>query len=116
MSTSATLNKTQFLIEDEINYLVEGLTTNLNAVTTIKFDNDDRLPEYVQGDLKTLRLALVTLIEFGMKYCNQGLISLQTKHEGFDQSNRMIIKFGFSLILQINKLYDEKIIFNLINK
>jgi hypothetical protein len=57
------------LIEEEIKYIVEGMTVNLNALTTIKFTHDDRLPDYVQGDLKTLRLALVTLIEFGMKYC-----------------------------------------------
>lgn len=51
-----------------------------------------------------------------MRYCNQGLIELQTKHEGFDIINRNIVKFGFSLKLQINRAFDEKIIFNLINK
>ena len=55
-------------MEDEIKYTIEGLTVNLNAVTSVKFGHDDCLPDAVQGDRQTLRLALVTLIEFGMKY------------------------------------------------
>jgi len=116
MSSSASLEKSEFLLEDEIKYIVEGLTVNLNAVTSIKFVHDDRLPDVVQGDLKTLRLALVTLIEFGMKYCNSGLIELTTKHEGLDANDRNITRFGFSLTLSINSNFDEKVIFNLINK
>ena len=94
---------------------MEGLSVNLNSVTYIKFNHDDRLPETVQCDLQTLQLAFNTLIEFGMRYCNQGLIELQTKHEGFDMSDRNIVRFGFGLKLSINRAFDEKIIFNLIN-
>lgn len=116
MSSSAKLEKTQFLLEDEIKYTIEGLTVNLNAVTSVKFGHDDCLPDAVQGDRQTLRLALVTLIEFGMKYCNSGLISLKTKHEGIDPQDRNITKFGFSLTLCVNSNFDEKVIFALINK
>ena len=103
-------------MEDEIKYTIEGLTVNLNAVTLVKFGHDDCLPDAVQGDRQTLRLALVTLIEFGMKYCNSGLISLKTKHEGIDPQDRNITKFGFSLTLCVNSNFDEKVIFALINK
>ena len=65
-------NPTQFLLEDEIKYIVEGLTVNLNEGTSMKLRNDDRLPYCVVGDVQSLRLALVTLIEFGMKYCHEG--------------------------------------------
>ncbi len=104
------------MIEDEIKSVVEGLSVNLNAVTSIKFLNDDRLPDYVQGDLQTLKLAFNTLIEFGMRYCNQGQIEISTIHEGYDINDRYVIKYGIHLKLQINKEFDAKIILNLINQ
>jgi len=72
MSASINKEKTDFYLEDEIKYTLDGLTVNLNAVTSLKFIHDDRLPDTVQGDLKTLRLAITTLIEFGMNYCSNG--------------------------------------------
>ena len=47
MSVNFAQESSNFLIEDEIKYIVEGMTVNLNAVTTIKFVHDDRLPNYV---------------------------------------------------------------------
>lgn len=79
----------------------------------MKLKNDDRLPACVQGDVQTFRLALVTLIEFGMKYCCEGLIELMTNHDGVDVADRNILKFGFYLTLEENLDYDEKIICNL---
>lgn len=43
--------RTQFMIEEEIKSAVEGLSVNLNAVTSIKFNHDDRMPDFVHGDL-----------------------------------------------------------------
>ncbi len=68
MASRSSLEKVAFHLEDEVKYCFEGLSVNLNAQTTFKLNHDDRLPDLVQGDLPTLKLALVTLIEFGMRY------------------------------------------------
>lgn len=107
-------NPTQFLLEDEIKYIVEGLTVSLNEGTSMKLKNDDRLPYCVVGDVQSLRLALVTLIEFGMKYCHEGQISINSNHEGCTPENRNVIKFGFYLTLEENEKYNDKIIYELL--
>jgi hypothetical protein len=68
MASQSSLEKIAFHLEDEVKYCFEGLSVNLNVQTTFKLSHDDRLPDLVQGDLPTLKLALVTLIEFGMRY------------------------------------------------
>lgn len=47
MSASLNKEKSDFYLEDEIKYTLDGLTVNLNAVTSLKFIHDDRLPDTV---------------------------------------------------------------------
>lgn len=53
MASSSKIEKSDFLLEDEIKHCLEGHTANLNSDTTIKFSHDDCLPEVVNGDLRT---------------------------------------------------------------
>lgn len=99
MCSGAKSETTEFLLENEIKYILEGLTCNLNEETSLKFVHDDRLPDTVQGDLKTLRLAISILVEFAMKNCASGVIVVKTHHDGVDAHDRNTTKVGFSLIL-----------------
>jgi hypothetical protein len=110
------MEKIKFLLEDEIDYVIEGLSVNLHDITQIKCKHDDRLPDSVIGDLSTLRLAFVSLIEYGMKHCQQGEIQLQTRHEGFQKTSNKTIMFGFSVILECNSQHNEQILFKMITR
>lgn len=47
-----------FLLVDEINYCLEGLSVNLNTMTSINLQISNVLPEKVCGDLEKFRLIL----------------------------------------------------------
>ncbi len=67
--------------------------------------------------MEKFRLALITVTEFAMQYCSQGVIILKTNHEGVELHDRNTTRVGFSLTLTVNKTaYDEKVLFALINK
>jgi hypothetical protein len=67
--------------------------------------------------VEKFRLALITVTEFAMQYCSQGVIILKTNHEGVELHDRNTTRVGFSLTLTVNKTaYDEKVLFALINK
>jgi hypothetical protein len=67
--------------------------------------------------VEKFRLALITVTEFAMQYCSQGVIILKTNHEGVELHDRNTTRVGFSLTLSVNKTaYDEKVLFALINK
>jgi hypothetical protein len=102
MASSSKIEKSDFLLEDEIKHCLEGHTANLNSDTTIKFSHDDCLPEIVNGDLRTFNLVMDTLIEFAMKWSVLGCIEIQTKHDGYDPLDRNITKVGFNLTLHLN--------------
>lgn len=78
MASRSQTEKIAFHLENEVKYCFEALSVHLNVQTTFKLSHDDRLPDIVQGDLRTLKLALVTLLEFGMRYQTQGQIELKT--------------------------------------
>lgn len=115
MASRSQIEKIAFHLENEVKYCFEALSVNLNAQTTFKLTHDDRLPDLVQGDLKTLKLALVTLIEFGMRFQSSGQIELKTLFDGLDLHDRSITRFCFSMSLLLNKAWDEKIVFTLLN-
>ena len=117
MSSNFQLNKNSFILKDEINYCIEGLSVNLNQNTSLRFIHDDRLPEIFNGDVEKFRLALITVTEFAMKYSSSGSIILKTNHEGVELHDRNTIRVGFNLSLSVNKTaYDEKVLFALVNK
>jgi hypothetical protein len=117
MSSNFQLKKVSFKLRNEINYLIEGLSVNLNENTCLKFIHDDRLPEIVEGDVDKFRLALITVIEFAMNYCNSGLIIVKSNHEGVTKNDRNTTIVGFSIVLSVDRsAYDEKVLFDLINK
>lgn len=86
MSSIATKNIEPFHLEREIESILHSLTANLNSITQIKFTHDEALPA-IKADHDSLRLSFVTMIEFGMKYCDKGQIELNTKFEGFTHIN-----------------------------
>ena len=71
-----------FLLEDEIDYILEGLAVNLMPDETLKYCHDDRLPDMVAGDVIQLRLLLNILAEFGIKRGKN--IELRTTHLGVE--------------------------------
>jgi hypothetical protein len=71
----------------------------------------------LKGDLEKLKLALITVIEFAMKYCPSGQIILKTNYESVEVNDRNTIRVGFQLNLTVNKaVLDEQVLFALINK
>ena len=67
MAVDSKLTCTTFVLEDEINNCIEGLSVNLSQTNSFKYIHDERLPDMVDGDVEKFRLALVTVAEFAMK-------------------------------------------------
>ena len=95
MSSHFKLSKDTFMLKDEINYCIEGLSVNLGQNSSFKFTHDDRLPDLVICDLEKFRLALITVAEFAMKHSVSGLTILRTNHEGLDATDRKTTKVSF---------------------
>jgi hypothetical protein len=115
MAVDAKLSRTTFVLQDEINNCIEGLSVNLSQHNTFKYIHDDRLPDLVVSDVEKFRLALVTVAEFAMKNSVSGLTILRTNHEGIDSRDRNTTRVGFHLVLSVTKDYDEKQLFTLVN-
>ena len=104
MSSIATRNMHPFLMQREVDSVLEGLSNNLNSDMQIYLEIDDRLPSAVLGDRESLRLAFVTLVEFGMRYCVKGQIQVNLKFEDLVyKAGELKTMFGFSVIFEENQ-------------
>ncbi len=104
MSGSVSNDLRGFLLEDEIDYILEGLAVNLQPEETLKYCHDDRLPDLVAGEVNQLRLFLNILVEFGIKQSKN--VELRTTHLGVEQTDRNITKIGFVLTIDALQQYE----------
>lgn len=75
--------KSKFHLEEEVSHIIGELSINLNIMQEIYIRHDDTLPPCILADLPTIRMAIVTLIEFGLRYSARGSIEFQTKMKGY---------------------------------
>lgn len=69
-SNQTSQNIKTFALEEQVSTAVEEHTVNLKDELNVNLNLDNRLPSIVQGDLKMLKLAVCTLVQFGLKYCD----------------------------------------------
>ena len=65
------------------------------------------------GDLEKFRLVIHTILDFSVKYCTDGLIEVKTLFEGKAENKSYLIKFLFSMPLNVDysdKNYEELLI------
>ena len=105
MLNNFTVNSQCFNLQEVINYSIEGLSVSLHQLTILSFVHDDRLPEVLSGDLDNFKLALITVIEFAVKYCFSGQITLKTTFQSVGVNDRNTIHVGFQLNLTLNKAF-----------
>ena len=72
----------------------------------IEFKHDQILPKVFLGDLEKFRLVIHTILDFSVKYCTDGLIEVKTLFEGKAENKSYLIKFLFSMPLNID--YSDK--------
>lgn len=96
--SNKTNKPTDFLFSGELNYCIDGISVNLNEQTQIKYIHDESIPEDVNGDKETFRLALLTLAEFAIKFNSEGTITLHSKLEWISE-DRTQYKIMFSFVM-----------------
>lgn len=65
-----TNGRENYNLKDEIEFCISGfLAHDWNKRLSVKVPKAD-LPETVIGDLRSFRILIRTLLEFGIKYCN----------------------------------------------
>lgn len=102
MRNNFTLNSKCFHLKELINYSIEGLSLSLNQLTVLSYIHDSQLPEVLNGDIDNFKLALITVVEFAVKYCVSGTIVLKTTFESVGINDRNTIDVGFQLNLTVN--------------
>lgn len=96
-------------------HLIGELSINLNILQEIYIGHDETLPECIFADLPTIKMAIVTLIEFGLRYSDRGCIEFHTKMKGYQsQKDYNKIMLEFSLLLSANGTVDPTIIFQML--
>lgn len=63
-----------FWLKHEVEYSIELATTRLSDRQSIKFQQDDRLPNILWGNLELTTILLELLIEFALSFCQDGQI------------------------------------------
>jgi hypothetical protein len=61
----------------------------------LSYIHDSQLPEVLNGDIDNFKLALITVVEFAVKYCVSGTIVLKTTFESVGINDRNTIDVGF---------------------
>lgn len=66
-----------FMVKDEIMYSLEILSVNcMSKKSTLNLKTDDVIPDVLAGDVSKFRLAIQSVTEFAMKYCEEGEIDI----------------------------------------
>jgi hypothetical protein len=81
----------------------------------LSFSYENNLPLKVKGNLEKFKLAILTTLEFGIKYCQQGEMKVKVDFDSLSD-DRKIFMVSFSLCMQLNKSYNEKPIFEFLNE
>lgn len=73
--------------------------------TEIKLIYENNIPKHVVGNLEKFKLALMTALEFSIKYCQQGTIQVKVE---FDMvlANRDDFMVKVSLKMPLNQSYN----------
>lgn len=104
-----------FLLGDEVKYAIQGVSLNMNPSVSINFTYENNLPQQVRGNLEKFKLAILTALEFSIKYCQQGVINVKVDFDSLSD-NRETFMVSFTICMQINRAYNEKPIIDFLNE
>ena len=54
---------------------------------------DPSVPSYIHGDRERLVQVVVNLVDNGIKFTDDGSVSIQIEHSGYDNNNNLLLKF-----------------------
>lgn len=87
----------------------------MNPHVNLSYSYENNLPLKVKGNLEKFKLAILTTLEFGIKYCQQGDMKVKVDFDSLSD-DRKIFMVSFTLCMQLNKSYNEKPIFEFLNE
>lgn len=71
------------MLSDEVQNCIKGISISLSTKVHINFDYENNLPLRVIGNVEKFRLAIMTLLEFSIKYCAVGSIRVKVNFDSW---------------------------------
>lgn len=87
----------------------------MNPNVSINFTYETNLPQQVSGNLEKFKLAILTALEFSIKYCSHGVINVKVDFDSLSD-NRETFMVSFTICMQLNRVYNEKPLMDFLNE
>lgn len=104
-----------FLLADEVKYAIQGISLSMSPNVSFNFTYENNLPQQVHGNKEKFKLVILTVLEFSIKYCSQGVINVKVDFDSLSD-NRETFMVSFSICMQLNKAYNEKPLMDFLNE